>query len=88
MAKAFSSSLSHFAVSGLSARMKKDMMAITVVMMPSMAKIIRHVRKLPKLFRLKMPDARSPPKAPASGAMTMNKESRKASSLRRYHRER
>ena len=43
MARSFSSSVSHLAVAGRSVKVKNAMMARPQVMMPSMAKIIRHL---------------------------------------------
>ena len=87
MARAFSSAVSQRAVSGRSVRVKNPMTARPQVIMPSIAKIICHLRRLPKLFSERIPEARSPPNAPASGAMTMYSERRKASSLLRYQRD-
>lgn len=86
-AKSFSSSVSHLAVSGRSVRVKKAMIESPHVMMPSIAKIIRHVCNEPNWGSFKMALASKPPKAPAKGAMTMYKLSRNASSLLRYQRD-
>jgi hypothetical protein len=57
------------------------------VMRPSITKIMRQPVTPPKLLRVRIPDAKRPPKAPAMGAMTMYSDRRKVSSARRYQRD-
>jgi hypothetical protein len=87
MASSFSSAVNHFADEGRSVSVKNAMSDRPQVMIPSMIKIIRHVVRLPTLSRVRIPEAKRPPKAPARGAITMYMDRRKASSLRLYHRD-
>lgn len=84
-ANTFSSAESHRAVSGRSVRVRKATRARPTVMIPSIPKIIRQSVREPKRLRVRIPEAKRPPKAPARGAMTMYMLRRKANSLRRYH---
>ena len=88
MARSFSSAVSHRAVAGRSVKVKKAMRERPMVIMPSIAKIILQLVRLPTLSSVRIAEARRPPKAPAKGAMTMYNDKRKANSLLRYHRER
>jgi len=71
MAKSFSAWDSQRAVCGRSVRVKKAMMEMMQVTMPSIAKIIRHLFSEPNDSRLRMAEASKPPKAPARGEATM-----------------
>lgn len=51
--------------------MKKEIIARTHVIMPSIAKIILQRLRPPKESRVRIAEASSPPKAPARGAITM-----------------
>lgn len=77
----------HRAVAGRSVSVRKDISDKPMVMIPSIAKIMRHLCRVPKPGRLRIPDANRPPKAPAKGDMTMKRDSLKASSERRYQRD-
>lgn len=66
MARSFSSWVSQRAVSGRSVRVKKAIMLMPIVMIPSTRKIIRHDLTEPILSSVRIPDARSPPNAPES----------------------
>ena len=71
MQRSFFSSENHLAVSGRSVKVKKEIRAGPQVVIPSIANFILHWRRPPKLDSFRMPAAKTPPKAPARGDMTM-----------------